>query len=173
VTAHVPSDDRAILAAHDQRLWNAGVSLDRAVAAFKLKARREFLERVIQALKGYHDEYVAGLERKEGREPGSFGRIDEDLRRAEAVAEAWAGIDGKADEFALCRANRDCDDTMGHYGGYVAEARELIRRIEARGYTVTALTAEPYPPQIRPPAVEPWEDGPRPRPQNDFGRGAP
>lgn len=73
---HVASDDTAILAAHDHRLANAGMSLDAAVRAFKAKARREHLERVIQALKGYHDEYVAGLERTAGREPGSFGRVE-------------------------------------------------------------------------------------------------
>lgn len=95
---HTESDDCAILAAHDQRLLNAGLSLDAAVRAFKAKARREFLDRLVNAAIGYHDEYVAGLERVAGKPEGSFERL-------------------------------------------------------------------------RPPAVEAWEDGPRPRPQNDFGRG--
>jgi hypothetical protein len=157
---HVESDDTAILAAHDKRLANAGMSLDAAVRAFKAKARREFLDRLLNAAIGYHDEYVAGLERANGRAPGAFGRVDENLRRAEAVAEAWASVNGRAEIFAECRADAALDEERGYYSGYVAEARELIRAIEARGYTVTAIAAEPYPPQIRPPA-----------PQNDFGRG--
>lgn len=60
----------------------------------------------------------------------------------EAVAEAWASIDGKGDDF---RRERDekisiTDPTYtGHYEGYLEEARELIRRIEQRGFTVRPI----------------------------------
>jgi hypothetical protein len=87
---HVESDDTAILAAHDKRLANAGMSLDAAVCAFKAKARREFLDRLVNAAIGYHDEYVAGLERLNGKPPGSFERISEETVRA-AAGPAWDG----------------------------------------------------------------------------------
>jgi hypothetical protein len=66
-----------------------------------------------------------------------------ELRRAEALAEVWAVIDGKGPEFRACREIRELEDKLGHYGGYVAEARSMIRRLEARGYSVVALPAEP------------------------------
>jgi hypothetical protein len=57
----------------------------------------------------------------------------------EALAEAWASIDGKLDHF---RRERDekiplTDPTCaGHYEGYLSEAGEMILRLEARGFTV-------------------------------------
>lgn len=66
----------------------------------------------------------------------------DDLALVEALAEAWASIDGKAEKFLACKADRAAENNMGHYGGYVAEARELIRRLERRGYTVTPKVPE-------------------------------
>lgn len=63
--------------------------------------------------------------------------------RVNALAEAWASIDGKLDYY---RRERDeevdlLDPTCtGHFAGYEAEAQEMIRRLEARGFTVTPLT---------------------------------
>ncbi|MGE8128912.1 hypothetical protein ACQKQD_18225 [Methylobacterium sp. NPDC080182] len=60
----------------------------------------------------------------------------------DAVAEAWASIDGKLDEY---RRERDEDVGLtdegctGHFEGYQAEADELIRRIEARGFMLIPM----------------------------------
>lgn len=62
--------------------------------------------------------------------------------RIEALAESWASIDGKAKHLALCRQHEDVEAVLGHYGGYMAEARTMIERLEKRGFTVTPI---PYP----------------------------
>lgn len=49
----------------------------------------------------------------------------------EAVAEAWASIDGKLDEF---KGGRCGFDEKGHYEGYLSEASELLARVEKRGW---------------------------------------
>ena len=51
----------------------------------------------------------------------------------EAVAEAWASIDGKLDEF---KGGKCGFDHLGHYEGYLTEARELITRLERRGFKI-------------------------------------
>ncbi len=66
--------------------------------------------------------------------------------RVEALADAWASIDGKVDYF---RREKGMDippeedwkrlDWRGHYEGYMAEAEEMIQRLERRGFTVAAL----------------------------------
>lgn len=71
--------------------------------------------------------------------------------RVDAVAEAWASIDGKIDAYRRERDNDiDWDDPTftGHFYGYQAEAEELIRRLEARGFSVipsTTSDADPSP----------------------------
>lgn len=57
-----------------------------------------------------------------------------------AVAEAWASIDGKLPDFKREQANPFQVNDTGTYLGYLAEAQEMIRRIEARGFTVVART---------------------------------
>jgi len=54
----------------------------------------------------------------------------------EALAEAWASIDGKLDRFRACKADDALEDVEGHYQGYMVEAEEMIRRLESRGFTV-------------------------------------
>lgn len=54
----------------------------------------------------------------------------------EAVADAWASIDGRLESF---RAG--CNKPMGsadgsRYSGYMEEAGELMQRLRARGYVV-------------------------------------
>jgi hypothetical protein len=73
----------------------------------------------------------------------------------EAVAEAWASIDGKLDAFTFERDNPKSPEAEigGHYEGYMAEAREMIRRLEARGYTVRALQDAPPPAEITGPSA--------------------
>lgn len=60
----------------------------------------------------------------------------------DAVAEAWASIDGKLDDY---RRERDenvgltDEGCTGHFEGYQAEADELIRRIEDRGFMIIPM----------------------------------
>jgi hypothetical protein len=51
----------------------------------------------------------------------------------EALAEAWASLDGKLDEFL---AGRGGEDTEGDYHGYLSDAAELAKRLERRGYLI-------------------------------------
>lgn len=46
----------------------------------------------------------------------------------EAIARAWASIDGKLDRFDKCKANISFDDTDGTYSGYISDTEELMRR---------------------------------------------
>lgn len=54
----------------------------------------------------------------------------------EALADVWASMDGKRDEF---RAGRSGPDTGGRYAGYMADAEEMTRRLAARGYCLAAI----------------------------------
>lgn len=66
-----------------------------------------------------------------------------DINAIEAVAEAWASIDGKLDEF---KGGKCGFDEKGHFDGYMSEASELISRIGRRGFKVVAAnptTLEP------------------------------
>ena len=63
-----------------------------------------------------------------------------------ALAEAWASIDGKVDDFRRERGLDPVNSLMtdpnftGHYVGYMEEAEEMIRRLQRRGFTVVPLT---------------------------------
>lgn len=50
----------------------------------------------------------------------------------EAFAEAWASIDGKLGLFLEGKKNSSVVDEYGHYGGYLAEAEELLIRAKIR-----------------------------------------
>jgi hypothetical protein len=70
-----------------------------------------------------------------------------ELTKEEALAEAWASIDGKLDAFRREHArsrvaplDREEDGYTGHYEGYMAEAEEMIVRLRARGYVITPLS---------------------------------
>lgn len=56
--------------------------------------------------------------------------MNNDLTAIEAVAEAWASIDGKLDEY------RAVNQTMldGYRDGYNCDAEELIKRVAKRGW---------------------------------------
>lgn len=58
-----------------------------------------------------------------------------DENMTEAVAEAWASIDGKLERFRDDKAGK-LGDMDGTYQGYMAEASELLRRIEGRGWVL-------------------------------------
>lgn len=53
----------------------------------------------------------------------------------EALADAWASIDGDGDEF---RAGKAGKDEGGSYEGYMSDAAELAKRLKTRGYTIVA-----------------------------------
>jgi len=57
----------------------------------------------------------------------------------EALAEAWASLDGKLDEFHAGRAG---EDTEGDYHGYLSDAAELAKRLEHRGYVIVRVPQE-------------------------------
>jgi hypothetical protein len=48
----------------------------------------------------------------------------------EALAEAWASLDGKLDEFLAGRGGE------GDYHRYLSDAAELAKRLEHRGYLI-------------------------------------
>lgn len=55
----------------------------------------------------------------------------------EALAEAWATMDGKAVEFRDGRGKPIGDQPGGHYEGYMVEAEEVIHRLRRRGFRMT------------------------------------
>ncbi len=89
---HVPSDDTAILRAHDRRFANAQMSFDAAVRVCREKPVRWNVEKVKQAMLGLADEYAAGLERQAGRETGAYPRLTQETIDAPpsiSRVEAW------------------------------------------------------------------------------------
>lgn len=60
------------------------------------------------------------------------------MNKQEALAESWASIDGKLDEFRAGKGQPE-EAHGGHYGGYMAEAEEMIKRLEKRGFAVIRL----------------------------------
>ena len=63
-------------------------------------------------------------------------------RKIEAVAEAWASIDGRLGKFHACKADPVLDGSEGYFSGYCAEAADLLKRLEARGYTIAKAAPE-------------------------------
>ena len=61
------------------------------------------------------------------------------MKASEALAEAWASIDGKLDEFRAGKTAPNIEDFGGHYEGYMAEAEEMMRRLQSRGYHIVPL----------------------------------
>lgn len=55
----------------------------------------------------------------------------------EALADAWASIDGKLDEFRAGKGATRYEDEPGmHYSGYIEDAKGMAKRLEARGYII-------------------------------------
>jgi hypothetical protein len=67
------------------------------------------------------------------RRGSGYRRISTMSEAIEALAEAWASLDGKLDEFLAGRAG---EDTEGDYHGYLSDAAELAKRLEHRGYVI-------------------------------------
>lgn len=60
------------------------------------------------------------------------------LTDVQAIAEAWASIDGK---LALFHKDKNADDYgEGYYEGYLTDAAELKKRLLARGYKIVPAT---------------------------------
>lgn len=74
------------------------------------------------------------------REERKAAQIDQ--RIVDAVAEAWASIDGKGGLLMACRADEIYEDRYGYANGYDSDARSLIERAMKRG---VRLTYEPKP----------------------------
>lgn len=56
--------------------------------------------------------------------------------RIEALADAWAAIDGMLDNFRAGRGKPISKQPGGHYAGYIADAEAMIKRLEERGFTI-------------------------------------
>lgn len=54
----------------------------------------------------------------------------------EALADAWASIDGKLDKFRRGKTAKNIMAYGGHYAGYLADAEEMIERLARRGYVL-------------------------------------
>lgn len=60
-----------------------------------------------------------------------------DPNAIEAVADAWASIDGKVDQFRAGKGAASFEDEPGgHYSGYMEEAAELMKRLLDRGFII-------------------------------------
>jgi len=57
----------------------------------------------------------------------------------EALAESWAAIDGKLDEFRACKADMKLDDTEGYYQGYLSDTHILLNNLRERGFMVAPI----------------------------------
>lgn len=65
------------------------------------------------------------------------------MDRVEALADAWACIDGKLDKFRAGKGLPIRDQPGGHFVGYLADAEALIKRLEARGFTIVETKTPP------------------------------
>jgi hypothetical protein len=54
----------------------------------------------------------------------------------EAIADAWASVDGRGDDFRAGKDPDAIDDPGGYYSGYMADAAELAKRLSMHGFTV-------------------------------------
>lgn len=60
-----------------------------------------------------------------------------DAAMIEALASAWASIDGKLDKFYAGKGQPFEDQPGGHYDGYIAEAEEIASRLLKRGFIIS------------------------------------
>lgn len=56
------------------------------------------------------------------------------IHAVEALAESWASIDGKLEQFKNGKAMTDEDG--GYYEGYIADSHEMIDRLRKRGFDI-------------------------------------
>lgn len=56
----------------------------------------------------------------------------------EALADAWASIDGKVEKFRAGKGATSIEDEPGgYYSGYMSDADELAKRLLKRGFIIT------------------------------------
>lgn len=62
----------------------------------------------------------------------------------EAVAESWASMDGRGEDFYQGKffPNSDRARQGGHYEGYIADAEELLARVRVRGFVLVPKGSE-------------------------------
>jgi hypothetical protein len=60
------------------------------------------------------------------------------MKAIEALAEAWASIDGKLEAFRHGRAHPNSPSARrdGYYEGYLEDAAALARRLKERGFVL-------------------------------------
>ena len=61
------------------------------------------------------------------------------LDAVDALADAWASIDGNLVQYRRGRVSHSIMAYGGHHAGYTCEAEELIKRLKARGYALRRL----------------------------------
>jgi hypothetical protein len=57
----------------------------------------------------------------------------------EALAAVWATIDGKQADFYRGKIDDAWEEKYGHYEGYMAEAGEMVSRLNARGFQIIPI----------------------------------
>ena len=66
-----------------------------------------------------------------------------DPKAVEALADAWASIDGNLDGFEKGKlASSIEEEPGGYYSGYLADADELAKRLLKRGFAITPAVSE-------------------------------
>lgn len=59
------------------------------------------------------------------------------MKAIEALAEVWASMDGKLDDFRAGKSAKSIEDEPGGYfSGYMSEADEAIHRLAERGFHI-------------------------------------
>ena len=78
---------------------------------------------------------------EDGREDGMSEAIKRQqiADRVEALADAWASIDGRLGKFRKGKTAKSITAYGGHYAGYMAEAEEMIERLKARGWRLVPV----------------------------------
>lgn len=61
------------------------------------------------------------------------------MDEVDAVAEAWASIDGKLDLYNKCIEDAMKEEELGYWGGYLADAAEMVRRLKSRGFKIVPV----------------------------------
>lgn len=62
------------------------------------------------------------------------------MKATEALADAWASIDGKLDDFRAGKGKPIDEQPGGRYDGYIADAEEMIRRLGRRGFKIVPVS---------------------------------
>lgn len=62
----------------------------------------------------------------------------------EALAEVWATMDGKREEFAYGKTDRKTDEWHGgYYAGYMADAEGMIEGLREKGFVLVRAEDRP------------------------------